>query len=97
MNIYLDLYSSTYEKVIIWGDFNTDTEEKYLKCFWNTSKLKSLIKLPTGYNNPDSLVCINVLLINAPKSFQMCFRNMVVIFSFIDFDCYEKMFQEVTT
>ena len=50
----LDLYSLTYEKVIILGDFNVDIEEKHKKCFCDSYNLKSLIKHSTCYKNPDS-------------------------------------------
>ena len=33
---YLDLYSSTYEMVIVLADFNVDIEEKHMKCFCDT-------------------------------------------------------------
>ena len=67
---YVDLYSSTYEKVIISGDFNTDIEEKHMNCFCENYNLKSLIKQPACYKNPDSLTCVDLLLTNAPRSFQ---------------------------
>ena len=67
---YLDLYSSKYENVLILGDFNADIEEKHVKCFCDNYNLKSLIKQPTCYKNPDNPTCVDQLLTNAPLSFQ---------------------------
>ena len=67
---YLDLYSSKYEKVLILGDFNAGIEEKHMKCFYDNYNLKSLIKQPTCYKNPDNTTYIDLMLINAPRSFQ---------------------------
>ena len=66
----LDLYSSKYEKVLILGALNTDIEEKHMKYFCVNYKLKSLIKQSTCYKNPDNPACIDLLLTNAPRSFQ---------------------------
>ena len=52
------------------GGFNTDIEEKHMKCFCDNYNLKSLIKQPTSYKNPDSPTCIDLLLTYAPRSFQ---------------------------
>ena len=67
---YLDLYSSKYENVLTLGDFNADIEEKHIKCFFDNYDLKSLIKHSTCYKNPDNPTCIDLLLTNAPRSFQ---------------------------
>ena len=68
---YLDLYSSKYEKVLILGNFNADIKEKHMRCFCDNYHLKSLIKQPTCYKNPDNPTCIDLLLTNAPRSFQI--------------------------
>ena len=68
VNTYL--YSSTYEKVKILGAFNVAIEEKHMKCFCNNYNLKSLIKQATCYKNLDSPTRIDLLLTNAPRSFQ---------------------------
>ena len=67
---YLDLYSSTHEKVTILGGFNADIEEKHMKCFGDNYYLKSLIKQANCFKNLDSPSCIDLFLINAPRSFQ---------------------------
>ena len=67
---YLDSYSSKHGKVLILGDFNADIQEKRMKCFCDNYNLKSLIKQPTCYKNPDNPTCIDLLLTNAPSNFQ---------------------------
>ena len=41
-----------------------------MKCFCDNYNLKSLIKQSTCYKNPDNPTCIDLLLANAPRSFQ---------------------------
>ena len=71
---YLNLYSWTYQEVIILGDFNADVEEKHMKCFFDN--LKSFIKQPTCCKNPDSSTCIDLFLTKVPRSFQSTFTFM---------------------
>ena len=76
---YLDLDSSKYEKVLILGDFNASIEEKHMKSFCDNCNLKSLIKQPTCYKNPDNPTCIDLMLTNAPRSFHnTCVLETVV-------------------
>ena len=62
--------SSKYEKILILGDFNAGIEEKHMKCFCDNYNLKSLMKQPTCYKNPDNPICVDLLLANAARSFQ---------------------------
>ena len=55
-----DLYSSTYENVIL-SDFNADTKEKHMKCFCDNYNLECLIKQPTCYKNHIRSTYINLL------------------------------------
>ena len=41
-------------KVLILGDPNAGIEEMHMKCFCDNYNLKSLIKQPTCYKNPDN-------------------------------------------
>ena len=67
-------------------------------CFCDNYNLKSLIKQPTCYKNPDNSTWIDLLLTNVLRSLEsICLRNRAVRFSFNEFDCYEKKIQEVTT
>ena len=47
VSTYVDLHSTTYEKILIWGDFNVGIEEQYMKAFCDNYNLTSLIKQPT--------------------------------------------------
>ena len=71
MSTYLDLHSTTYEKVLILGDFNVGIEEQRMKAFCDKYSLISLIKQPTCYKNLSNLTCIDLILFDTtPKSFQ---------------------------
>ena len=39
LSTYLDLHSTTYEKILILGDFNVGIEEQHLKAFWDNYNL----------------------------------------------------------
>ena len=70
LSTYLDLHSTTYQKMLILGDFNVGIEEQYMKAFCDNYNLTSLIKQPTCYKNPNNLSCIDFILSNTPRSFQ---------------------------
>ena len=65
----LDKYSS-YEKILIAGDFNIDLDEDILEEFLFEQNLKSLVKQPTCYKNLDNPSCIDLLLTNSFPCFQ---------------------------
>ena len=67
---YLDLYSTTYENILILGDFKVGIEEQHLKAFRDNCNLTSLMKQPTCYKNPSNPTCIDLVLSNTPRSFQ---------------------------
>ena len=64
----LDVYS-TYEKVLITGDFNAQEREKCLDTFLYQHELKSLNKEATCYKNPNKPSRIDLILKNSPRSF----------------------------
>ena len=66
----LDLHSSKYDKILILGDFNVGIEEANMQSFCESYNLKSLIKQPTYYKNPDKPTCIDLILTNVPRMFQ---------------------------
>ena len=66
----LDSHSSTYEKVLILGDFNVEVDDQNMKTFCDSYSLTSLIKQPTCYKNPSHPKCIDLILTNVPRSFQ---------------------------
>ena len=66
----LDLHSSKYDKILILGDFNVGIDEANMQSFCESYNLKSLIKQPTCYKNPDKPTCIDLILTNVPRMFQ---------------------------
>ena len=70
LNRSLALYSSHYENFIIIGDFNVEANDSAISVFSDTYDLKSLIKEPTCYKNPNKPSCIDFILANKPRSFQ---------------------------
>ena len=58
-----------YEKKKILDDFNVEIEEANMKSFCENYNLKSVIKQPTCYKNPNKYTCIDLILTNAPGMF----------------------------
>ena len=67
---FLDSHSSTYEKVLVLGDFNVEADDQNMKTFCDSYSLTSLIKQPTCYKNSLHAKCIDLRLTNVPRSFQ---------------------------
>ena len=67
---FLDSHSSTYEKVLILGDFNAEVDDQNMKTFCNSYSLSSLIKQSTCYKNPSHPKCIDLILTKVARSFQ---------------------------
>ena len=82
LNRSLALYSSHYENFIIIGDFNMGENHSTISVFSDTYDLKSLIKEPTCYKNPNKPSCIDLILTNKPRSFQ---HSCVIETGFSDF------------
>ena len=70
LSTYLDQHSTTYEKILILGDFNAEIKEQHMKAFCDNYNLTSLIKQATCYINPNNPTCIDLILSNTPRSFQ---------------------------
>ena len=67
---FLDFHSSSYNNIIILGDFNVGVEEPHMKKFCENYSLQNLIKQPTSYKNPSRPTCIDLILTKVPRSFQ---------------------------
>ena len=68
----LDSHSSTYEKVLILGDFhNVDVDDQNMKTFCDSNNLISLTKQPTSYENPSHLKCIDLILLMCLEVFKL--------------------------
>ena len=67
---FLDFHSSTYNNIIILGDFNVGVEEPHMKVFCENYNLQNLIKQPTCYKSPSRPTSIDLILTKVPRSFQ---------------------------
>ena len=70
LETFLDLHSSKYEKVLILQDFDVGVNEQHMQSFCETYTLKSLIKQSTCCKNPNSPMCIDLILTKIISSFQ---------------------------
>ena len=64
---FLDFHSSSYNNIIILGDFNVGVEEPHMKMFCENYLLHAIV---TCYKNPSRPTCIDLILTNVPRSFQ---------------------------
>ena len=96
---FLDSHSSTYEKILILGDFNVEADDQNMKTFCDSYSLTSLIKQLTCYKNPSHPKCIDLILTNVPGSFlnYMRNRNRAIRFQFDEINCHEKKFLKAKT
>ena len=71
---FSDSHSSTYEKILILGDFNVEANDQNMNTFWDRYILTSLIKrykmIQKWYKNPSHPKCIDLILTNVPRGFQ---------------------------
>ena len=65
----LDKYT-TYNKILLAGDFNVDKEEEKLQDFLFEQNLKNLVKEDTCFKSVDNPSCIDLFLTNSFSSFQ---------------------------
>ena len=69
----LDTFSTKYENILLLGDFNACADDETVNDFRSSYCLKSLIKQPTCFKNPENLSCIDLILTNKPWRFHsMC-------------------------
>ena len=64
----LDVYS-TYEKVILVGDFNSQIGKNCIDTFMYQHSLQSINKEPSCFKNPNNPSCIDLFLTNSPQRF----------------------------
>ena len=65
-----DSYYSKYENFIFLRDFNVGVLETPMTSFCESCNLKSIIKQPTCFKNPEKPSCIDLILTNRPRFFQ---------------------------
>ena len=56
----LEAFSERYEHFLIIGDFNVDVSDPSMTSFCTLFKLKSIVKEPTCYKNPENPSCIDL-------------------------------------
>ena len=66
----LDLFSGNYDGIFLMGDFNAEFQNHFLKEFCDLYNLKTLIKEPTCFKNPENPTCIDLMLTNSYRSLQ---------------------------
>ena len=66
----LDSYYSRHKNVIFLGHFKAGVLETPMTSFCKSYNLKSILKQPTCFNNPEKPSCIDLILTNRPKFFQ---------------------------
>ena len=57
-----DSLSRKYYDFILMGDFNADLSDNFVGSFCGSYSLKSLIKKPSSFKNPDHPTCIDLIL-----------------------------------
>ena len=66
----LDIYNTTYENVLLIGDFNAEENEPCLNKFMSDYGLKNLVKDKTCFKSIENPSCIDLFLTNHSNSFQ---------------------------
>ena len=70
IGLALDVYSSTYDKFLLAGDFNVKEENDTLDEFLEDYHAKNLVKDPTCFKNAENPSCIDLFITNSFQSFQ---------------------------
>ena len=65
----LEAFNERYEHLLIMGDLNADVSGASMTSFFTLFKLKSIVKEPICYKDPENPSCIDLFLTNCPKSF----------------------------
>ena len=69
ISLFLDNKVITYENILLIGDFNMEPNEEKMSEFMNIYNLKNLVNEKTCFKNPENPTCIDLLITNAPRSF----------------------------
>ena len=64
-----DLLLANYEKIFLMGDLNVEGHNGFLEELCDLYNLKTLIKVPTCFKNPESPTSIDVMLTTSYRSF----------------------------
>ena len=66
----IDQNLTSYDNIIILGDFNSEMCEDAMVDFCGIYNFKNIVNKPTCYKNPNNPSCIDLILTNRQKSFQ---------------------------
>ena len=66
----IDIYTTKYDSLLFWGDFNAELEDVSIKKFCLAYSLTTMINKPTCFKNPEKPSCIDLILTNCPCFFQ---------------------------
>ena len=72
----LDIHLNRHENVILLGDFNASIDDSFMKNLYENHDLRSLIKQPTCFKDPENPSCIDLVLTNKPRN--RCNRDRVI-------------------
>ena len=65
----LDMHLKRYKNVILLGGFNANIKDSFMKNFCENFDLRSLVKEPACFKNPENSSCIDLILTKKPRSF----------------------------
>ena len=66
----MDKLNSTYDNLVLLGDFKAEPEKESIAEFLNLYNLKNLVKRNTCFKNADKPTGIDLILRNCPRSFE---------------------------
>ena len=66
----IESHSSKYDNFLLLDDFNSEPTEEAMKSFCEIYILKNLLNKYACYKNPTNPSCVDLILINRPRSFQ---------------------------
>ena len=88
----LDVYTKSYDKILLTGDFNAEEGEAVLKNFMELYNLGNLVKEKTCFKSIKNPSCVDLFLTNCVSSFQ----NTKVISTGIS-DCHKMILTVLKT
>ena len=69
----LDIYSASYDKFVLIGDFNSEESEDTLAHFLNYHNASNLVRDKICFKSLSNPICIDLIITNKPG----CFQNTI--------------------
>ena len=90
----LDKLNTTYDNLILLGDFNVEPEEESISEFLTLFNLKNLAEQNTCFKNPDKPTRTDLTLANCPRCFQktVTFEKGLSVFHKLAFTVLKQHF-----